>query len=778
MAAPSSQRRAANKLPADLTSFVARRLEAAQIRQLLSTSRLVTLVGVGGVGKTRLAVHAARDVQRAFPDGVFLVELAALKDPALLPHTVIDALAIPEQSSRAPMNILADYLRHRQILLVFDNCEHLLESAAELTAALLRSAPGLRILATSRQALRVPGEHIMPVPTLPVPAPDVPLVPGFATQYAALALFAERAAAVVPGFAITTENEAAVLRLCQRLEGIPLAIELAVVRLRVLPVADLATRLDRRFQLLTEGSRTAPERHQTLRAAIDWSFDLCTPAEQLLWARASVFAASFDLEAVEAICTDGTPPPEAILDTVAGLTDKSIFIREEHAGRVRFRMLETIREYGQARLRESGTEPALKQRHRNWYVRLVEETSAEWFGPRQEGWSTRLLLEHANLRIALEFCLAQPDQVRIGLHLAGTPWFLWVACGLLTEGRYWLDRALSLDTDPSPERAWALGTDGYIAVLQGDLEAGGAVLEQCRSLALELDDPAALAYATHLLGLCAMFKDDLAGAVELLLEGLARYEATDVTHDYPNGLRMQLATTYLLQNDVDQACDVVRDVHRRCEQSGERWLLSYAIWGLGFVALARGQLDQADVHLRDSLRIKRFFHDTLGLALALDVLAWTAAARGEGERAAVLLGGASQLWRTFGAQLFGSKHLMTRREQFEEQARQILGDHAFDAAFARGSDLTVDETLTYALQERVSTAPTQSRRAATELTRREREIADLVADGMSNKEIASTLVISFRTAEGHVEHILTKLGFTSRAQIAAWVTGQRARTSA
>src|SRR6266581_1793969 len=695
MAAPSSQRRAANNLPADLTSFVARRPEAAQIRQLLSASRLVTLVGVGGVGKTRLAVHAARDVQRAFPDGVFLVELASLKDPALLPHTVIDALAIPEQSSRAPMNILADYLRHRQILLVLDNCEHLLESAAELTAALLRSAPGLRILATSRQVLRVPGEHIMPVPTLPVPAPDVPLVPGLATQYAALALFAERAAAVVPGFGITAENEAAVLRLCQRLEGIPLAIELAVVRLRVLPVAGLATRLDRRFQLLTEGSRTAPERHQTLRAAIDWSFDLCTPAEQLLWARASVFAASFDLEAVEAICGDGALPPEAILDTVAGLTDKSIFIREEHAGHVRFRMLEMIREYGQARLRESGTEPALKQRHRDWYVQFVEEASAEWFGPQQERWSTRLLLEHANLR-----------------------------------------------------------------------------------LALELDDPAALAYATHLLGLCAMFKDDLVGAVELLHEGLARYEATDVTHDYPNGLRIQLATTYLLQNDVDQAFDVVRDVRRRCEQRGERWLLSYAIWGLGFVALARGQLDQADGHLRDSLRIKRFFHDTLGLALALDVLTWTAGARGEGERAAVLLGGASQLWRTFGAQLFGSKHLMTRREQFEEQARQILGDHGLDAAFARGSDLTVDETLTYALQERVSTAPTQPRRAATELTRREREIADLVADGMSNKEIASTLVISFRTAEGHVEHILTKLGFTSRARIAAWVTGQRARTSA
>src|SRR5260370_41357590 len=217
MAGQRSQGRAANNLPADLTSFVARRPEAAQIRQLLSTSRLVALVGVGGVGKTRLAVHAARDVQRAFPDGVFLAELAALKDPALLPHTVIDALAIPEQSSRSPMNILADHLRHRQILLVFDNCEHLLESAAELIAALLRGAPGLRILATSRQALRVPGEHIMPVPTLPVPAPDVPLVPGLATQYAALALFPERAPAAIPGFGRTAHNNPPLLRLCRRL---------------------------------------------------------------------------------------------------------------------------------------------------------------------------------------------------------------------------------------------------------------------------------------------------------------------------------------------------------------------------------------------------------------------------------------------------------------------------------------------------------------------------------------------------------------------------------
>ena len=308
----SSQHRRPDNLPADMTSLVGRRQEIADVRQLLSSSRMVTLTGLGGVGKTRLALRIARELRKAFSDGTWLVELAALRDPALLPQTVVNALHIPEASARAPMTILIEHLRHQQMLLVLDNCEHLLTDSAMLVDAVLRAAPELRVLATSRQALRVPGELLFAVPPLPVPAPEAALSAGAAIQYPALALFAERASAVVRQFAITTDNQPAVVRLCQRLEGIPLAIELAAARLPVLSVADLAARLDDRFHLLTEGSRTVSARHRTLQATIDWSYELCTLAEQTLWARTSVFADSFDLEGAQAVCSDAELPGHRI----------------------------------------------------------------------------------------------------------------------------------------------------------------------------------------------------------------------------------------------------------------------------------------------------------------------------------------------------------------------------------------------------------------------------------------------------------------------------------
>jgi len=762
---------APDNLPADLTSFVGRRQEITEVRQLLATTRLVTLTGVGGVGKTRLALRVARDVRRAFADGVFLVELAALQDPALLPHALIEVLKIPEQSARAPMAVLGDYLRHRQVLLVLDGCEHLLEAAARLSDTLLRSAADLRILATSRQALMIDGEHVHHVAPLPVPDPEVP-VAGPGTQYPALALFAERAAAVVPGFKITPDNEEAITRLCRRLEGIPLAIELAAVRLRALTVHELADRLASRLDLLTGGSRTAPARHQTLTATIDWSYDLCTPTEQTLWARASIFAGSFTLEAVEGVCTDDSLPPAAVLDAVTSLTSKSIFAREEHGRRVRFRMLETIREYGQARLQETGTELALRRRHRDWYLRLVERGTAEWVGPMQEEWATTLQLEHANLRTALEFCLSQPEEVRIGLHMAGLPWFLQLALGSMTESRHWLERALQLDTEPSVERARALCTLGFIALNQGD-PAAGAILEEGHALARQTHDKAVFGYALHGLGVHAMFNGDVAGAVQLFHEALDTYERADVPADPTIRLKITLSTAYLFQDDLDEAFRLLQEARSRCEQRGDRLFLSYALWGIGFVKFARGELDEAAAHLREALRMKRPLRDNIGLAFTLDLLAWTTVAKGEGERAAVLLGGASQLWQSLGAQLFGSKELMARREQFEDEARRLIGDKAFDAAFVRGSELAIDEILAFACQEKRPAIPQQPRRAAAVITRREREIAELVASGLSNKEIAASLVISPRTAEGHVEHILAKLGFNSRAQIAAWVAAQR-----
>ncbi|WP_213575142.1 LuxR C-terminal-related transcriptional regulator [Rhodococcus sp. USK13] len=763
-----------DNLPADLTSFLGRRSETQTVRKLLSADRLVTLTGVGGVGKTRLALRVARDVRRAFPDGVCLVELASLKDPDLLPHTLIDALGIREQSAPAPL-VLTDYLRPRHTLLVLDNCEHILEAAADLVDRLLRAAPKLRILATSRQALMIAGEHVYPVPTLPVPDVDVRLAPGSATQFAAVDLFAARAAAVVPGFEIIPDNEQAVIRLCQRLEGIPLAIELAAVRLRVLTVEELAHRLDSRFELLREGSRNLPERHQTLQALIDWSYELCTPAEQTLWARASVFAGGFGLDALEAVCADELLAEEVILDTVAGLTDKSILIRGEHGGRVRFRMLETIREYGQARLRESGSEAKVQRRHRDWYWRLIEKAAAQWFGPGQEAWAALLRMEHPNVRSALEFCLARPDEVRVGLRMAGLPWFLWTALGFMTEGRLWLDRALAIDQEPSLERVWALGTAADIAVFQGDEAAATALIDAVHDLAGRLGDPQGLAYATHMLGLRELGTDPSA-AIPLLVEALERYGRADVPADYPNSVRPALTIAYLLSGELDRAADVVEEACEQCKQAGERWLLSYAMWAKGFLRLLQGELEQAEADLCEALQLKRFTQDSLGLAFILDVLAWTAAASGDCERAAVLLGASDQAWQSIGVPLLGAKHLLARREQFENMARQAMGNPGFDTAFARGGQLTVEDMLTFALREhRVS--PVEPRQADSLLTPREREVADLVAQGMSSKEVAAKLVISRRTVDVHVEHIFEKLGFNSRTQIATWVAQRRAPES-
>ncbi|WP_238391588.1 protein kinase [Mycolicibacterium sp. CBMA 311] len=762
--------RSAIGVPGELTSFVGRRHEVTAVRKVLSASRLVTLTGTGGVGKTRLALRVAQDASRALPDGVFVVELAALEVPALLPYSVIDALGIRDYSLRTPTTVLCDHLRERRLLLVLDNCEHLVDAAAELVNDVLRAAPGIRILATSRQALRIAGEHVYPVLPLPAPNPAEPIAPGTTTQYPAVALFTERSAALVRGFAITPNNEAAVVRLCQRLEGIPLAIELAAARLRVLTVDELERRLDDRFHLLTEGSRNLPQRHQTLQALIDWSSDLCTANEQTLWARASVFAGDFDLDALEAVCADDGLPAATILDTAAELVDKSIFIREERNRQVRFRMLETIRAYGHARLITSGDEPSLLRRHRDWYLSLVEAAGREWGGSQQQQWVIRLQVEHANIRRGLEYCASVAGENRVGLRMASVLW-PWLALGQLAEGRLWLERILALDMQPSPERAWALATVGYFAATQGDKASAVSVAEQARTIALALNETGALAFATHVLALCQYsFTADPAAAIPLLDEALQLFADANVPI-YPDLLRMDLAAALIFLGKLDQAAKVNDELLERSYSAGDNWQRSNALWARGLLTLLSGDSVQAEVDLHEALQVKRLFHDTLGSAFVLDALAWTAAASGDAERAATLLGAASTLWQEIGAlPLTGAKTLVAHGERFEKAARTKLGNNAFNDAFQRGAAMTTDESLNLALRERPQESETG--RPTTKLTRREREVASLVADGLSNKAIATQLVISLRTAEGHVENILNKLGFSSRAQIATWVTQQ------
>jgi non-specific serine/threonine protein kinase len=753
-------------LPADLTSFVGRRSDIIAVRTLFSATRLVTLTGPGGAGKTRLALRVAGEMRRAFPDGVHLVELASVRDADLLPQTVIDALAIREQPALPRMTVLCEYLQNRKALLVLDNCERVVDATAELVDQMLRAAPDLRILVTSRQALRVTGEHLYPVPPLLAPDPNDAHPLGTITHYPSVALFVDRAAAVVPDFAVTPENERAIIRVCHRLEGLPLAIELAAARLNVLTVAELAARLDDRFQLLRAGSRNLPARHQTLKATMDWSYDLCTPTEQRLWVRASVFATDFSTVAAEGICSDAALPAREVFDAVSGLVEKSILTREEHGELVRFRMLESVRDYGRDRLEDDEAE-ALGRRHRDWYAELLERAEREWAGPDQFRWSMTLRLEHANLRRALEFSMSHPDEEHIALRMVSKPWF-WSSHNHISEALLWLDRGLTRDTGASHDRAWALATTAYMAAFQGDPETLASYAHRARELAIELNDLPALAYANHVRGFRQSLGQtgDVALALPMLEDALDQYLQCDLPAQYIDSLLLELASVHILVHDLVRGSEVTERLYERCASAHEQLNFSYALWLRGWLALERGDAAEAEPFLLDSVRIKRNFQETLGLGLALEVTTWAIAASGDAERGAIMFGGTDGVWRALGARLFERKRL-----RYEAATRAALGDQRFEAAYARGAALTIDQTLAFALRDAPGPSAEGDVVGLKTLTKREREVAQLVARGLSNKEIAAKLVISLRTAEGHVDKILTKQGFSSRAQVAAWLAG-------
>ncbi|MGQ0844594.1 MAG: ATP-binding protein [Sporichthyaceae bacterium] len=756
-------------LPAPITSFVGRLGELEEISRALEQCRLVTLSGVGGVGKTRLALQAAAELSPRFPDGVWVVELASLADPALLPHTIVDSLGIAQRSARDPMATLTEFLRRRRVLLILDNCEHLLDRAAEVVDGLLRAADRLHVVTTSRQRLGVTGEIVVRLAPLEVPPSGEPLSPE-AGQYNALRLFAERAAAVVPGFVVDGENVEAVTRVCQRLEGLPLALELAAVRLRVLPIDELAARLEDRFALLVEGGRTAPARHRTLRATVDWSYELCTRDEQLLWARCAIFSGTFDLGAVEAVCSDDDLPTTAVLDTLASLVDKSILIAEQVCG-ARFRMLETIREYGLARLGEAGVAPEFRGRHCAWYLRLVAAACAEWFGPEQGAWCERLRLEQPNLRAAIDVGFADGGDTEGGLELVGRPWFLWV-CLFRADGRHWLDRALDSTTAPSVHRSRALATAAYIASLQGDRAAADTLLDEGAASLELIHDPETAAYLLHVRGVYALFFGESAECGRLLTAALAEYDGLPIAEDLRVVAQIQLSLSLIFLGDLTTATALLDECRTRCQEAGEEWLLSYALYGLGLARFAAGELTAAADFIAQSLQIKRVFGDSLGLAMALDLIAWIRAEQGANAPAATLLGAAAHLWHAFGVELFGSSHWLAHRRRCEERTRAALGS-AYEAAVELGANLSIDDALSYAFAPPGPLALGHS--AATALTVREREVAVLVANGLANRAIATELHVSQRTAETHVQHILTKLGFQSRAQIANWVGERRGR---
>ncbi|MEU9173947.1 LuxR C-terminal-related transcriptional regulator [Streptomyces sp. NPDC048420] len=761
-------------LPVETTSFVDRRREQAAGRELLTRARLVTLTGPGGVGKTRLAARIAARAERTFPDGVRFVHLAGLRDPELVPLAVADALGLHDYSARPPLEALVAHVRDRKALLVLDNCEHLLPACADLAAALLLGTTGVRILATSRHRLGLTEENLLDVRPLPVPDPDGDL--SAADGYPALALFADRAAAVVPGFALTADNRAAVARLCRRLDGLPLAIELAAVRMRVLGVEQLLERLDDRYRLLTSGSPAALPRHRTLRSAVDWSHELCTEREQLVWARLSVPADGFDLDTAEAVCADGDLVHRAdVLEAVAGLVDKSVLAREPGPdGAVRYRLLDTLRCYGLERLRRTeGEEPATRRRHRDWMLRRAAACEQAWFGPGQREIVARLRADQDNLRAALHFSLESPTDALAGLRLAGTLWFYWHACGAPREGRYWLERALELNPEPTVERARGLWVAGLLAGCPEDLTRGLRRAEEARDLARALGDAAEAAHAEYVIGVIRLFADDLPAALAHFEAGVARGRVPGQHLSLVGLDQVELACALGFLGHADRAVEVCQKTLLLCEEHGEEWVRSYVLRMLALAHTVKQDWPRAERYARDALRLKLAVNDLIGLALTLDLTARIAMERGAHERAAVLLGGADRAWVVVDEGRWGSAALNSSRRETEDRALGALGRAAFVPAYDRGAGLTLTELVGYALQEPGLPAPRSPESPPVRLTPREAQVAELVAEGLANQQIADRLVIARRTAEGHVERILNKLGFNTRTQIATWVTAQR-----
>ncbi|MFJ5937483.1 ATP-binding protein [Streptomyces sp. NPDC093071] len=691
-----------SNLPAELNRFVGRAAEQAALTALLGTSRLVTVVGVGGVGKTRLALRAAAGAQKRYGDGVGLADLATLRDPDLVAHAVAEALGLTDHTPRPPREALVEHLAERRMLLVLDGFEHLVESCAPLVRELLAHAPGLAVLATGRRPLRVAGEAVFPL--APMDEAD------------AVALLAERAAEagapVLPGGAggpdgpdaipgrKPSEVPDAVRELCRWLDGIPLALELAAGRLPLLSPEQVLHRLDDRFRLLADGERGALPRHRTLRTAIGWSHELCTPGERLLWARLSVFAGPFDLEAMEYVCGGRELPPERILDLLGGLLAQSLVSREDTPAGPAYRMLGTVAAYGAEWLAALGDTERMRRRHRDWYMGLATWCELEWFSPRQAEVAARTDVALPHLRAALELCLELPEDAHLAQHLAGTLWFAWAGCGRLAEGRYWLDRALALDSGHQEARLKALWVLGYVAVLQGDGTAAVAALHERGERAGSSGNVLAEAYATHRMGCLALLTDDPVRAEELIGRALASYrELGELNSNVLMG-QVEVAMARAFRGDLEGAVVLCREVREICEERGELWTRAYALYVLAYAAWTRDAYGEARELLTECVSVNHVFHDLVGLVLAIELLALVTVGEGDPAEAAVFQGAAVPVWDAVGVRLFGSRSFGGPGELCEARAREALGAAAYEEAFREGRGLSLDAVVERALAGR------------------------------------------------------------------------------
>ena len=755
----------AGRLRGELTEFVGRRAELARIREALEDARLVTLAGPGGIGKTRLALRVAAGARRVFRHGVWVVELGGLRDPGLLVTEVARSLGLSDRSAGWGVASLADYLRARQLLLVLDGCEHLADACAVMADALLRSCPELRIIATSRHVLGVAGEVTIAVPPMTVPTEDT-AGPEELVGYESVRLFAGRGAAVLPGFAVDAGNSAAVAGVCRALDGIPLAVELAAVRLRSLSPGQILSRLGSRFQLLSGGGPASQPHHRSLQATLEWSYELLSGGEQAMWRRMSVFAGSFDLDAAEAVCGVGRVAAGRVADLVDALVAKSILVREGQ-GTARYRLLDTLAEFGLAKLRGRGNERWLRLRHRAWYAGLAARQEA--FGPGRARWIATLDADHENLRAALRFCVSEPGEAAAGAQLACDLWRYWETHGHLTEGRRVLAALLDRLDYSAPVRPRALWIAGYLAEVQGDIREARVLLEASISAAKSTCDADAIAYASTYLGFVLYSLGEAAGGQAVAETALRLHREADDQIGAAQAL-MAIGYTHLYSGEPQAAADRFAECARVCQSGGNVWYQTYAQWGLATTRWLLADREGAAAQASAALSTMRDLDDPIGVALCLDTLSWAAAGQRQAVRALTLLSAVDAAWSAI--QIGPPNTLREQHDTAIATARAAASESACQAATEKGAAMSQAEAIAFALGEsRPPTSPAGllHDQGRPHLTSREQEVAALIAQGMTNSEIAAALVISARTVETHVQHIMNKLGCGTRAQIAAWV---------
>jgi predicted ATPase/DNA-binding winged helix-turn-helix (wHTH) protein len=733
-----------HNLPQQLTSFIGRQKEIAQVKQLLGTTRLLTLIGTGGCGKTRLALEVAGDLLESYPDGVWLVELAALAEPRLLPQTVAAVLGLKEQQGRSLTQTISEHLASKHLLLVLDNAEHLLAACAELADAALRRCAQPVILVTSRERLGMAGELTYRVPSLSIPDPKRDTTPEVLAKYESARLFIERARLQRPHFAVTAQNASALASVCHRLDGIPLAIELAAPRVRSMSMEEVNQRLDQRFGLLTGGSRTALPRQRTLRAMIDWSYDLLSDAEQALLCRLSVFSGGWTLEAAEHVCTgDGIAEVE-VLDLLTSLADKSLISADAEDGETRYWLLETVRHYAQDRLRERDEEEAQWQRrHLGYFVALAEEAEPLLMGADQHVWLERLETEHDNLRSALAWSSTAGGDAGAGLRVAVALAQFWWLRGYRGEGRAWLVRLMNAASCGEPEfvRAKALNAAGAFAWLQGDYPAARALYEQGLAIARKLGERPVIANVLHGLGAVLADQGNYPGARAFYEQSLEiRRELGDrraISGSLSNlgivagrqgdslaarslqeealAIRRELGDRWGIAASLNNLADVAHDqrdylaARALSEESleiyrqvGERRGIADVLGRMGLMACDQGDHRSAQAPLKESLAIFLQLGDQRGIAEALEGLAY-ACSLDRSAGAALLWGAAKRLREEIGAPLKPSDRARAERQVAE--ARAVCDDDAaFDLAWQEGRAMSMEQMVRYALDaEKAST---------------------------------------------------------------------------